>query len=270
VGADATVFVASDHGFGPQVRTLFVNAWLRETGRLAWRDGEAPASPGASTLGLNQLARHVYQMDWTRTRAFAPLPSGNGIHIVRADATHPHGVSAAEYNRFRDDLAEELLEIRDPETGDAIVKRVWTREELFVGPLLELAPDLTLELTDGGLISILDSPQVVRRRPQPTGTHRPDGVFAMAGPGVAQGVRLRPLSILDVAPLMLHALDLPIPSNLEGQFASQALEPAVLAARPPRYAENEVVDAPEVAPGMLDEEAEVEILKRLQELGYVD
>ena len=270
VGADATVFVASDHGFGPQVRTLFVNAWLRETGRLAWRAGEAPASPGASTLGLNQLARHVYQMDWTRTRAYAPLPSGNGIHIVRADATHPHGVPAEEYRSFRDRLAEELLEIRDPETGDAIVKRVWTREELFVGPLLELAPDLTLELTDGGLISILDSPQVVRRRAQPTGTHRPDGVFAMAGPGVAKGMRLPPLSILDVAPLMWHALDLPIPSNLEGQFASQALDAAVLAARPPRYVENEVIEAPDVEPALLDEEAEIEILKRLQALGYVD
>jgi hypothetical protein len=41
---------------------------------------------------------------------------------------------------------------------------------------------------------------------------------------------------------MLHALDLPIPSNLEGQFASQALDQAVLAARPPRYADNEVVE----------------------------
>jgi predicted AlkP superfamily phosphohydrolase/phosphomutase len=270
VGADATVFVASDHGFGPQVRTFFVNAWLRETGRLAWHDGAAPASQGASTLGLNQLARHVYQMDWMRTRAFAPLPSGNGIHIVREDSTHPQGVSAEDYSSFRDHLALELLEIRDPETGDAIVKRVWTREELFVGPLFELAPDLTLELTDGGLVSILDSPQVVRRRPQPTGTHRPDGVFAMAGPGVAKGVRLPPLSILDVAPLMLHALDLPIPSNFEGQFASQALDSAALAAQPPRYADDEVVEAPDVVPAMRDEEAEVEILKRLQALGYVD
>lgn len=270
VGKDATVFVASDHGFGPQVRTLFVNGWLRQTGRLAWLPGEAPASAGASSLGLNQMARHVFQLDWTRTRAFAPLPSGNGIHIVHADEAHPHGVPADQYTQFRDDLASDLLKIRDPESGDAVVKRVWTREEIFAGPNLPLAPDLTLELVDGGLISILDSPDPVRRRPLPTGTHSPDGVFALAGPDVAAGARLPPMSILDVAPLLMHALDLPIPPKMEGRFVSEALNPDALGARPPRYWSDEVIEQPEMVAAELDAEAESEILKRLQALGYVD
>jgi predicted AlkP superfamily phosphohydrolase/phosphomutase len=270
VGDEASVFIASDHGFGPQVRTLFVNAWLRQTGRLAWQPGEAPASVGATALGLNQMARHVFQMDWTRTRAFAPLPSGNGIHIVHADQTHPHGVSADEYKAFRDDLASDLLQIRDPESGEAVVARVWTREEIFTGPNLSLAPDLTLELADGGLISILDSPDPARRRPLPTGTHRPDGVLVLAGPGVNKGARIQPLSILDVAPLLLHALDLPIPPNLEGRFVSEALDPAVLGTRPPRYSDDGPVHTPEMVAAELDAEAESEILRRLQALGYVD
>jgi predicted AlkP superfamily phosphohydrolase/phosphomutase len=266
----ASIVVASDHGFGPQVRTLFVNAWLRQTGRLAWQPGEAPVSSGASALGLNQMARHVYQLDWTRTRAFAPLPSGNGIHIVRADEGHPGGVGAAEYDKFRDELASELLELRDPLSSEPAVARVWTREELFTGPNIALAPDLTLELQDGGLISILDSPDAVRRRESPTGTHRPEGVLVLAGAGIRPGVRLDPTSILDVAPLLLHGLDMPIPPTMEGRFVTEAFDPAAMAARPPMYSTDAAPRPPEITSAELDAEAEAEILRRLSALGYVE
>jgi predicted AlkP superfamily phosphohydrolase/phosphomutase len=268
-GDRASVVIASDHGFGPQVRTLFVNAWLQQTGRLAWHPGEAPAGEGATALGLKHMARHVYQLDWTRTLAFAPLPSGNGIHIVSASEEHPGGVPADEYLRFRDELASDLLQIREPESGESVVARVWTREEIFSGPHLALAPDLTLELHDGGLISILSSPAPVQRRALPTGTHRREGVLIVAGPGVRPGARLEPLSILDVAPLLLHALDLPIPGTLEGRFVAEALDPAALDRRPPRYSDDALVHAPACVAG-LDAEAESEILKRLHALGYVE
>ena len=35
--AGATIVVASDHGFGPQVRTFYVNSWLERQGLLAWQ-----------------------------------------------------------------------------------------------------------------------------------------------------------------------------------------------------------------------------------------
>jgi predicted AlkP superfamily phosphohydrolase/phosphomutase len=269
-GDSATTIVASDHGFGPQVRTFFVNSWLEQHGYLAWRDGAAPAADNATGLGVGQLARHVYQLDWSRTRAYAPLPSGNGIHIVRQDEAHPGGVAEGDYQTFRERLAAQLLEIVDPDSGERVVHRVSTREQLFRGPHIDLAPDLTLELQDGGLISIMASPEVVRRRPVPTGTHRPDGVFVTAGPEIRRGVRLERRSILDVAPLMLHALHLPIPSALEGNLPLDAIEPDALVQRPPRHVDLRVASADSLAPGELDAEAEAEILKRLQALGYVE
>jgi predicted AlkP superfamily phosphohydrolase/phosphomutase len=229
-----------------------------------------PARPEATALGLGQLARHVYQIDWTRTRAFAPLPSGNGIHIVVRDDAHPGGVPPGEYEAFRDRLAADLRGITDPESGETVVTQVWPREAIFDGPHLALAPDLTLVLQDGGLISILSSPDALRRRPFPTGTHRPDGVFVALGPGVRRGVRLDPLGILDVAPLLLRGLDLPIPAAFEGRFAAEVLDPASLAERPVARSEQALSSGPDVAEGDLDAEAEAEILRRLQELGYVE
>ena len=268
--ADATIVIASDHGFGPQLRTFYVNSWLEQMGLLTWLDGQAPERRAdASSLGLNQLARHVYQIDWTRTRAFAPMPSGNGIHIVKADAAHPNGVTPEEYPAFRDWLAAQLLAVKDEDTNEPVVARVGTRDELFRGPSLALAPDLTLELEDGGLISILGSSAPVRRRAVPTGTHHPDGIFVAVGPEIQRGRRLAPLSILDVAPLMLHELGLALPDTLEGRLATEAIQPEALTSRPPRHGASTASVAP-VGDAAIDSEAEAEILARLRALGYVE
>jgi predicted AlkP superfamily phosphohydrolase/phosphomutase len=266
---DATVVIASDHGFGAQVRTFFANSWLEQQGHLAWRTDQRPETTGPGALGLKELARHVYQMDWTRTRAFAPLPSGNGIHIVRADDEHPGGVSPDEYVAFRDRLAADLLAVTDPGTGERVVARVWAREEVFAGPFLELAPDLTLELEDGGLVSILSSPDAVRARPFPTGTHHRDGIFVARGPEYRHAAQLGTIGIPDVAPLLLHALALPLPASLDGRLPVEAIDPAALGRRPVHVSEGAAA-APAIADGELDEEAEAEVLKRLQALGYVE
>ena len=271
-GDEATIVVASDHGFGPQVRTFFVNAWLAERGHLAWTDGQAPRATDEQTLGMGQLARHVFALDWTRTRVYAPMPSGNGLHIVRATDRTPGGVRADEYEAFRNRLRDELRALRDPETGQPVVARVWTREEIFAGPYLDLAPDLTLELEDGGLVSILASDVAIKPRPQPTGSHRPQGVFIARGPAIRRGAIVGELSILDVPPLLLHSLGLPVPDELEGRLPIEVFEAGAVSRHPAR------TDAPvaavpvdpDVAALPLDEDAEAEILKRLQALGYVE
>lgn len=273
-GPDATVVIASDHGFGPQVRTFFVNAWLEQRGYLAWKDGQGPRPSDTRVLGMGDLARHAYLLDWERTRAYAPMPSGNGVHIVRADENHPHGVPEAEYDTVREQIAQELLALKDPTSGEPVVARVWTREEIFAGPYVDLAPDLTLELQDGGLVSILASDTVVSPRPQPTGAHRPQGIFIARGPGLRQKAQLSALSILDIAPLILYTLGLPVPGDLEGQVPREAFEPTTLHVKPVQTASP--LDplarraAESYAGPVLDAEAEAEILRRLRALGYVE
>ncbi len=167
-------------------------------------------------------------------------------------------------------MIDELRAVCDPATGERVVARVWRRAEIFSGPREELAPDLTLELTDGGLVSILAGDAPVVPRPEPTGTHRPDGIFVAAGPGIRQGVRLGALSILDVAPLLLYARNLALPPGFEGTLPAALWTPGWLDARPPRH-EADVAHqhAREAAPP-LDPQAEAEIMRRLQALGYVE
>src|SRR5262249_42053849 len=289
-GDEARVVIASDHGFGPTKQVFHLNAWLAQRGYLAW-SGEGQARPGeeGALLGVGQVARHTFLMDWSRTRAFATTPTSNGIYIVRRDASgngHGAGVPDAEYHDFRERLIRELLAEKDPETGAPLVARIDRREDAFAGPLSELAPDLSLSLADGGLVSILPSDRVLTPRPMVSGSHRPNGIFAARGPALRRGVDLGELAILDIAPLVLHGLGLGIPAGLEGRVPEPAFAPAALQRAPVRIvgrdetedkAETDSAEAADEAAstaaaytpalGPAEEEA---VMKRLQELGYIE
>lgn len=278
-GRDATVVLASDHGFGPQIGTFFVNAWLAERGYLRWADDRAPVGASAGELGIGQLARHVYLIDWDHTTAYVPSPSANGIYIVVAGRNGPKGIRAEDYEPFRRRLTEDLLAVEDPTSGEQIVSRVWSRDEVFTGPYMDLAPDLTLEMRDGGLVSIVASDAAYRPRPEPTGTHRPEGIFIARGPELRKGVQMPPLSILDVAPLLLESLGIERPEDMEGRLPTLALESSRLDRRSASATGSNVAPGGAVAAGgsppspegpVLDAESEAEILRRLQALGYVE
>lgn len=270
-----TLVIASDHGFGPQRRTFFVNAWLRQQGYLAWTDeAQVPQHNAAETLGVGHIARHTYLLDWQRTRVYAALPSGNGLYIVRADDEHPGGVPDHQYEAFREQLIDELLALRVPGTDTPIVTRVWKREAVFAGPRLEMAPDLTLVLADHGLISILEAETWVLPRPSPLGTHHPAGVLLAHGPHIVPGRQPAPLSILDVAPLILYSLDLPVPAELEGRLPDELIRPESLAAQPPRFSGSAAGSAPDLPQALNqltpDPEAQARIVAHLRGLGYLE
>ncbi len=271
----ATIVIASDHGFGPQTGTFFVNAWLERRGDLAWADSAAPTASDPSSLGITQLARHVYLLDWTRTKAYVATPSSNGIHIVPFTGGGNGGSPRADYERFRTGLADALRAVVRPDTGEPILANVWRREEVFAGPYLDRAPDLTLELRDGGLVSILASDAAFKPRKEPSGTHRPDGVFLARGPGWLKGARHPRLSILDVAPVLLHGLGLPVPADMEGSFPAAALERGWLDRRPLRRAparerRRDAAACDTASDEIFTKEDELKLMRHLRALGYIE
>jgi predicted AlkP superfamily phosphohydrolase/phosphomutase len=225
---DANIVMASDHGFGPTTEIFYVNTWLQQNGYLTWTDGTAPPDEGSEVLGIGQFARHVYELDWGRTTAYAATPSSNGVYIVVADEQNGTGVPAAKYQRFREQLIASLCDFTDGVDSEPVVSRIWTREEAFAGPHQDLAPDLTLALRDGGHVSVLASDTPLKQRKEAKGAHRPEGVFMAAGPGIRAGVTLPALSILDIAPLVLCSLGLPIPADFEGRLPTAAIQPSLL------------------------------------------
>jgi predicted AlkP superfamily phosphohydrolase/phosphomutase len=272
-GRDVTTVIASDHGFGAQTGTFFVNAWLEQKGYLGWADGKAPVASQSEDLGVDQLARHVYLLDWEKTKAYVPTPSGNGIHIVAKSDSQGAGIPESEYIEVRAQLVEELRAVKDPDTGESVIANIWTREEVFNGPNVNLAPDLTLEMRDGGLVSILASEVPFKRREEPLGAHRPEGVFVAHGPGLKKGARLPELSIMDIAPLLLYSLDLSVPEDMEGKVPEAAFEPEWLDEHRTRYAPATQLHADQRDTGRRAEftkDDERKLAEHLRKLGYIE
>ncbi|MEM1429109.1 MAG: alkaline phosphatase family protein [Pseudomonadota bacterium] len=266
-GPEAHVIIISDHGFTGSSAVVRINRYLHELGHLVWR--ETDGSEAAKRRDLANFAN----LDWAQSRAFCPTPSSNGIVIRRQSEACPGGVPEAEYEAFRDQLAADLLALPDPETGAPAIQAVLRREEAFPGPAMEDAPDLTVVLADHGFVSVRNRAPTIEHRPVPTGTHHPDGVFVMTGPGVMKR-RGMELQIVDTTAIMAHSLGLEIPKEFEGKVPAKLYDPDWRAENPVRVAREA---APETATGAVarteddpSDEQKEEMLAQLRLLGYIE
>lgn len=270
----ARMVIVSDHGFTGATKVVRINLHLESLGHLVWRPSDGSAA--AERRDMSNFAN----LDWSRTRAFCPTPSSNGIVIRRKSEKCPAGVAPEEYESFRETLIAQILDLRDPDTGLPVVKEVLKREEAFPGAAMEQCPDLTLILADHGFVSVRNRAPAVVTRPVPLGTHHPDGIFIMAGEGVRPsggwdaGGRL---SIVDVTAVVAHATGLPVPADFEGAVPARAFAADWLAAHPvlagPPAAD--LVRAPVAAAGTAtarssEEEQREEMLAQLRLLGYIE
>ncbi len=262
-GPDTDVVITSDHGFGPTTEILYVNEWLSRQGYLAWSDSAVDDSVGQLTA--DKMRDHLGMVDWTTTIAFTPTPSSNAIYVKKDQGTG-RGVTEDEYLPFVLKLQRQLLEIRDPATGEPVVVAA-DLNKLRGTSFVEPCPDITLRLRDGGFVSILKSSEVLMQRPAVDGTHRPAGVFVGCGPSFRRGEMIPAIGILDIAPLILTLLGVPVPSDLEGALPARALAGDRIAQRA-----GATVSAPSPA-GERDEPSEEErqaLMKQLKILGYMD
>lgn len=272
-GPNAYVFVVSDHGAGPSTDIFYINEWLRQQGYLTWVDGiqeQVEKEPG---MGFGNPNYHIRILDWKRTTAYASTVASNGIFIPVAGERGEEGVPREKYASFRSELVERLQqECVDPETGAALVKRIWTREEAFAGPYMYRGPDLTLQLWDGGHFSIRPSSVTLRRRSEVVGVHRLEGIFVAAGPSIRGGLSLSEVSILDVAPTLLYALGLSIPEDLEGRVVSEMFDSSFVRAHPVRIGASTTASSEPLEQAVVVEDAEgqEQLMKKLGALGYIE
>lgn len=271
-GPDARIFIASDHGFGPSRHVFRVNTWLESEGYLTWLDLDALDEKDRKSAE-KVAQRHFVMLDWDKTTAYARTITSNGIYIRVAKGPGRTGVPPEKYEAFRDELKKRLLAVKDPDTGQAIVKRVLTKEEAYPGAYNEQAPDLLLAMDDCSFLSIFNKSPVIFNRPEIEGTHYPEGVFMAWGAGIRQGVFLPRLSIIDVAPALVHSLGLSIPSDFEGRVPTEAFEAEFLKAHPPiTGGPTRPVEPLGARKGQSKAEKEEEdhIYKQMQALGYME
>ena len=96
--------------------------------------------------------------------------------------------------------------------------------------------------------------------------HSADGILIMHGKQVASEEPSAEVSIMDVAPTILHALGIDIPSDIDGRVLFEAFEDeAELKAREPRYQ-----GSSQVSPIAYEGGDDLAVEERLRGLGYIE
>jgi len=220
--------------------------------------------------------------DWQRTQAYSFGSYGN--IYVNLKHREPEGiVDKSEYENLRNRISERLMELKDPVTGEKVVKKVYRREDLYKGPFLDRAPDLTAHWSDAGYHSV----QRFGKKESTifsndlhfhltdllfSGCHRLNGIVALKGVGIEKGKKIEGAGIIDLAPTILYLMGLPVDPDMDGKVLQQAIVPDYLAQHPVRYEQGKETEdgRQRVEAGTYGEEESEKIAERLRGLGYIE
>jgi predicted AlkP superfamily phosphohydrolase/phosphomutase len=253
LGPDDTVLVISDHGGNiTPPRQFNLNVWLAQQGLLTpkreakglreqiyalnqkmlparLRTALRQAAPRSVKGELRQMWKGLQEIDFEKTQAYhfpMKCPPLAGIVINLKGRQDQGVVEPKDYESLRERIMLYLREVRDPRTGENVVANVFKREELFEGPYIDRAPDIIVwcngmykegPLAAGPLIGEVPYDELV----QVPGSHDEKGIFLAMGPGVEQGKVLEGARLIDVPPTILHAMELPVPSDMDGHVLTE-------------------------------------------------
>jgi predicted AlkP superfamily phosphohydrolase/phosphomutase len=278
VSPDTAVLVVSDHGGGPTSdRVLYLNRFLAQLGLLHYIEkkesrfqkiGKDFVRWSYDRLRNSLTSRQKIQLantfpivrkrfeaaatayesiDWSRTKAFCSevLASPPGVWINRQGVKPAGIVGEDERESLLNFITQKLGELKDPRTGEAIIKRVYRRDEIVHGPYCNEAPDLTLDWWDSSLFSTRPSlpehtkeppVKIIEHKPPTTaewgGTHRRDGILVAQGRPFQKGRKIEGAQLIDIAPTILHLMGLPVPEDMDGRVLEELFEPEFVARRP--------------------------------------
>jgi predicted AlkP superfamily phosphohydrolase/phosphomutase len=125
VDNDTTIIVMSDHGFSPFYRCFNLNKWLKDNGYITLTDDEE--------------GEFYSNVNWLRTRAYGL--GLNGLYINQRGREGMGIVDASEKKALLDEIAQKLAAVRDPQTGEQVVLRLYQTQEVYTNPDQRLAPD---------------------------------------------------------------------------------------------------------------------------------
>jgi len=211
-------------------------------------------------------------VDWSRTKAFGLF--GWGQIKINVKGRYPQGCVSpgAEYQALRAEIVTKLRELKDPETGERVGGEVFTRDEVYWGPFLEEAPDITFLPMKKRYWANSRGTGFPSNRIFSTflwgmtGMHTMNGILLAEGKPLRKALRVHGAHILDLFPTILYLMGIPVPKDTDGKVLDQIFHDAFL--RENRFEPTDRADGGkgEALQGIEEQE---EIIERLRELGYL-
>jgi len=207
VSDDTVTIVLSDHGFCPIRKEILMNNYLQEFGLLNMKDGEIDLEKGKA------------------------VSYGYGDVWFNVEGREPKGIirPGADYEETRLKIIQTLKNLKVD--NEHPIKKVERREDIYWGPYVKEAPDLTVFFNSGWQAARSPLIEAVKREDRRyvidnprwsgghDGTHEPEdvpGILGFLGPTI-QGEKSFRAHLWDVAPTILSLLKAPIPHDMDGK-----------------------------------------------------
>ncbi len=264
---NAIFIIVSDHGFGTPKKYFYVNNALYNKGYIKTTSDPARNMNTLIAMLFDKLSRIIFHVvpiqrivrtNWGRkfilssgssssidikqTIAMYHSVCSRGIRINLKEK-YPYGiVETKDYEKIKRELVEFLHNIKDPETDEKIIKKVYDAKEIYgknaVNDPLDIIFDLKEEYSaqellqpPEGIRSLLSSKKhelSILSKPgfyDWIGDHRPNGIFFIYGKEHIATKKID-ASIVDIVPTILALQQVAIPTNIDGHIIKNVFQQA--------------------------------------------
>ncbi len=245
--------------------------WPENRRRSFWRAIERRMPFAKSIYELD------FELDYSQTRVFVGS-SRSGLLYLNQIGKHPQGViPPSEREGILAALIADLEALEDPFNGGAIFNSVHTADEIYRGPAVEIAPDITLDFYNspwnimhtfrrGAYVENARHRYFVPNHAE-FGHHSRDGLYVFSGSDFSTGGEGPVFSMMDLPSTLLHLYEVPTPEDWDGQVHGPVFSPQ-LAQAPIRHQEGDP-DLPFDYEQIYTGENNEELIERLKALGYL-
>jgi len=246
---DHNIILMSDHGTNEVDTSFFLNTWLEKEGYLRLRTSylsklskigitKQKVLRLTNNLGLTNLIKRVFPEKLKRS-----IPSEDGTasgtlvleDLINWEKSKAVGVGQGliyllvskedkGYEELRGELIEKLRDLKTKSSHN-VAKEVYRTEEIYSGKYLDLAPDIVFEegahvytSTGMGKEKFFDVPEKWNAE------NNRDGIFLAYGKEIKSGGKIDDIEILDLAPTILHIMNIPVPADMDGRVVTEVFE----------------------------------------------
>jgi len=280
---DVTI-IMSDHGFHARsIEYFHINSWLKENGYLTAQKGRGALQIRLYNMGiaLSQRFSSISKIvpDTIQKWIMSEKQASSQINLEKTKAFGTRWgvyINADPKNRppLKQELVNELIMATDDRTGGKFFQRVIPKEEIFSGPYFDNLPNIILlpnprYRINPNIHKNLTAPRVDSPLKTADHTGDPFGIIIVAGNMIARGKRIEDAKLIDLAPTILHMMDVSIPPEMDGRILRNIFsEETELFRKPAQYSNVSFIKDENLY--NVEEKQDKEIQDRLKALGYIE
>lgn len=162
---------------------------------------------GLTTIGL--------EVDTKNTVVYTLAGTSATIYINDKMRFRDGIVKKKNYLKIKNQLIKELKELKDPDGNKAFVN-VYSKEEIYKGTCMDIAPDILLEEKDVTSTCDFGKGEIFSKVDDSSGWHQDNGILVLYHKNLKK-VNLGKVPILNIAPTVLEFFNIKVPKEIEGK-----------------------------------------------------